>query len=103
VSDGWKIGADIGPGRMVALAEGFSLGDDRRGALLAQGPGMPDAAATLDPATGRLPNVCSPVPAVGGWEEGPLRYFKMKPPTGVKAVGTLVGNETSVGSIWVRA
>ncbi len=83
-----------------ALVGGFSLEDSFGGTLLAQNPGVPDVTVTLDPTTNKLPNVFSPVPASGGWEEGSLQYFKKKFPQGVQAVGTLVGDEKSAESAW---
>ena len=76
-----------------ALVGSFSTFDSFGGTVLAQNPGMPDVSRSLDPATNKLPNVFSPVPLEGGWEEGPLQYFKQKFGTAaVQAVGTLVGD-----------
>ena len=61
--------------------------------MLAQNPGVPDVTEVLDPATNKLPNVYSAVPLEGGWEEGPLQYFKNKFGTAaVQHVGTLVAD-----------
>jgi len=78
-----------------ALVGSFSLQDSYGGQLLAQHPGMPDISVTLDPTTNKLPNVYSVAPLAGGWEEGPLQYFKQKYPSDVTAVGTLVANQPS--------
>ena len=65
-----------------ALVGSFSLEDSYGGSLLAANPGMPDISNVLDTTTGKLPNVYEPVPLNGGWQEGPLQYFKKKfPPT----------------------
>ena len=71
-----------------ALVGGFSLQDNFGGLLLAANPGMPNVSVVLDSATNKLPNVFSAVPLNGGWEEGPLQYFKQKFPNDIKAVGT---------------
>ena len=47
----------------------------------------------LDPATNKLPNVYSAVPLDGGWEAGPLQYYKKKFPDGRRAPsGTFVAD-----------
>jgi len=84
----------------LALVGGFSLQDNFGGQLLAQNPGMPDVAMVLDSATGKLPNVFSAVPLNGGWETGPLQYFKQKFPSDVDAVGTIVSNVGSAEKDW---
>ena len=66
----------------LSLVGGFSLKDSFGGTVLAQNPGVPDVTQVLDPATSALPNVYSAVPLGGGWEEGPLQYFKGKFPHG---------------------
>ncbi len=83
-----------------ALVGGFSLQDNYGGALLAANPGMPDVTMVLDDATNKLPNVYSAVPLNGGWETGPLQYFKKKFPNDVDAVGTLVSNVPSAEKDW---
>ena len=83
-----------------ALVGSFSLNDSYGGTVLTQNPGMPDVSVTLDPATGKLSNVFSPVPLGSGWELGPLQYFKQKFPTGVTAVGSLIANEPSAEAQW---
>ncbi len=83
-----------------ALVGGFSLEDSFGGALLAQSPGMPDVTVTLDPSTNKLSNVYSPAPASGGWQEGPLQYFKQKYPKGITSVASLVADEPSAQTDW---
>jgi branched-chain amino acid transport system substrate-binding protein len=83
-----------------SLVGDFSLEDGFGGALLKQNPGMPNVSVTLDAATNKLPNTYSAVPLDGGWEEGPLQYFKNKFPQAVGATGTLVGNLPSAEADW---
>lgn len=84
-----------------SLVGGFSLQDSYGGALLAADPGMPDVSVVLDIPTTKLPNVYSAVPLLGGWEEGPLQYFKQKFPNDVDAVGTVVSDQASAQVDWV--
>ncbi len=83
-----------------ALVGSFSLEDSYGGSLLAANPGMPDISNVLDTTTGSLPNVFSAVPLNGGWQEGPLQYFKNKFPTDVKAVGAMVASLPSAQTDW---
>jgi ABC-type branched-subunit amino acid transport system substrate-binding protein len=83
-----------------ALVGGFSLQDNFGGALLAKAPGVPDVTMVLDSATNKLPNVYSAVPLNGGWETGPLAYFKKKFPNDVDGVGTIVSNVPSAEKDW---
>jgi len=84
-----------------ALVGGFSLQDNFGGLVLKANPGMPDVSVVLDQATNKLPNVFSAVPLNGGWEEGPLQYFKSKFPDDVDAVGTVVSDQASAQTDWV--
>ncbi len=84
----------------AALVGGFSTFDSFGGTVLAQNPGVPDVTQVLDPKTNTLPNVYSPVPLEGGWQEGPLQYFKTKFGSSVKNVGTLVANLPSPEADW---
>ena len=83
-----------------SLVGSFSLEDSYGGTLLAANPGMPDISNVLDPATGALPNVYSPVPLNGGWQEGPLQYFKHKFPNDVTAVGAMIASLPSAQTDW---
>jgi branched-chain amino acid transport system substrate-binding protein len=83
-----------------ALVGGFSLQDNFGGLVLKANPGMPDVSVVLDQATNKLPNVFSAVPLNGGWEEGPLQYFKKKFPKDVDAVGTVVSDQASAQTDW---
>jgi branched-chain amino acid transport system substrate-binding protein len=87
--------------RDFALVGGFSLQDSFGGALLAAKPSMPDVSVVLDMKTNKLPNVFSAVPLNGGWETGPLLYFKKKFPKTIKAVGTITSNTPSALADWV--
>ncbi len=78
-----------------ALVGNFSLEDQFGGVLLKRNPGVPDVSVTLDQSTLHLPNVFSPAPASGGWQEGSLQYFKSKYPQDITAAGSLVANEPS--------
>ena len=83
-----------------AMVGSFSLQDSFGGTVLAQNPGVPDVSVKLDLHTGNLPNVYSAVPAAGGWQEGPLQYFKAKFPQEIGAVGTLISNLPSAQPGW---
>jgi ABC-type branched-subunit amino acid transport system substrate-binding protein len=83
-----------------ALVGNFSLEDSYGGSLLAANPGMPDVSNVLDTTTGSLPNVFSPVPLNGGWQEGGLQYFKKKFPTDIGAVGAMVADLPSAQTAW---
>ena len=83
-----------------ALVGSFSLEDSYGGAVLAANPGMPDVSNVLDTATGALPNVYSPVPLNGGWQEGELQYFKHKYPSDVTAVGSMIADLPSAQVDW---
>jgi len=83
-----------------ALVGSFSLEDSYGGTLLAANPGMPDISNVLDTATGALPNVFSSVPLNGGWQEGPLQYFKHKFPSDVTAVGAMIASLPSAQTDW---
>jgi branched-chain amino acid transport system substrate-binding protein len=85
----------------AALVGGFSTFDSFGGTLLAQNPGVPDVTEVLDAATNKLPNLYSPVPLEGGWQEGPLQYFKTKFGSApLQHVGTLVANLPSPEVDW---
>jgi len=83
-----------------ALVGSFSLQDNYGGQLLAQDPGMPDVSVALNQSVDKLPNVFAAVPAAGGWQTGPLLYFKQKFPNDVDGVGTIVSNQPSALTDW---
>lgn len=84
-----------------ALVGGFSTFDSFGGTVLAKNPGVADVTNVLDPATNKLPNVYSAVPLLGGWEEGPLQYFKgIFGHAALQKVGTLVADLPSPEADW---
>ncbi len=83
-----------------SLVGGFSLQDNFGGQLLKANPGMPNVSVVLDSTTNQLPNVYSAVPLNGGWEEGPLQYYKKKFPNAINAVGTVVSDQSSALKNW---
>jgi branched-chain amino acid transport system substrate-binding protein len=83
-----------------SMVGSFSLEDSYGGALLAANPGIPDVSNVLDTTTGKLPNVFEPVPLNGGWQEGPLQYFKKKFPSDVNAAASLVADLPSAQTDW---
>ncbi len=83
-----------------ALVGGFSLQDSFGGAVLAAEPGDARRLQVLDIPTTKLPNVYSAVPLLGGWQEGPLQYFKQKFPNDVDGVGTVVADLPSAQVDW---
>jgi branched-chain amino acid transport system substrate-binding protein len=84
----------------LAIVGEFSLQDSFGGKLLAQNPGMPDISNVLSLATSNLPNVFSPVPLEGGWEEGAVQYIKSQFPNDLTA-GAMIGDEPSSEAAWV--
>jgi ABC-type branched-subunit amino acid transport system substrate-binding protein len=83
-----------------SLVGSFSLQDNYGGQLLEQDPGMPDVSVALNASVDKLPNVFAAVPADGGWQTGPLLYFKQKFPNDVDGVGTIVSNQPSALVDW---
>ena len=84
-----------------ALVGGFSTFDSFGGTVLAANPGVPNVAVTLDTATGNLPNSFSPQPASGGWQLGPITYFKNRYPADITHTGALIADVPSAVSKWV--
>ncbi len=83
-----------------ASVGGLSLEDSFSEPLIAANPGFPDVTASLDPATERLPNNFSPVPASNGWPTGPLLYFKQKYPTKITHTATIIADLPSTELAW---
>ncbi len=83
-----------------ALVGSFSVTATSGGQVLAKNPEMPDVSVTVSPADNRLPNLVSPVPLQGGWEEGSLLWFKQKNPIGVLKTGAMVADEPSAVDAW---
>ncbi|MGH9080370.1 MAG: ABC transporter substrate-binding protein [Acidimicrobiales bacterium] len=75
-----------------ATVGSFSLQDGFGGTVLAKDPGVPNVSPTLDPTTSRLANSFSAAPSAGGWQLGPLAYFKSKFPNDVTHAGALVAD-----------
>ncbi len=84
-----------------AIVGSFSLEDSYGGKLLATNPGMPDISNVLDIPTGKLPNVYSPVPLAGGWEEGPIQYFKHRFPQDLDNAAAMVAGTPASEAQWV--
>ena len=83
-----------------ASVGGVTLEDSFSQPLVAAAPGFPDVTASLDPATQKLPNNFSPLPASDGWPTGPLLYFKQKFPTKIAHTGTIIANLPSTELAW---
>jgi ABC-type branched-subunit amino acid transport system substrate-binding protein len=83
-----------------ALVGSFSVTATSGGQVLAKNPQMADVTVTSSITTNKLPNFASPFPLQGGWQEGPLVYFKDKYPSGVKKVGVLVADEPAATQAW---
>ncbi|MGA2836236.1 MAG: ABC transporter substrate-binding protein [Acidimicrobiales bacterium] len=83
-----------------ASVGGLSLEDSFSEPIIAADPGFPDVTASLDPATEKLPNNFSPLPAGQGWPTGPLLYFKQMFPSKVLHTGTIIANLPSTELTW---
>jgi branched-chain amino acid transport system substrate-binding protein len=84
-----------------ALVGSFSVTATTGGKVLGRNPGMPDVSVTVSPTTNVLPNLVSPFPLQGGWQEGPLLFFKQKYPAAVKETGELVADQPSANDAWL--
>lgn len=80
------IGSDF------ATVGSFSLQDSFGGTVLATNPDVPNVSPTLDPATTKLANSFSAAPSAGGWQLGPLAYFKNKFPNDITHAAALVAD-----------
>jgi len=83
-----------------ALVGGFSAQDNVGATVLANNLGMPDVTVAVNSAAADLPNVFSPQPLPGGWEGGPLQYFKKKYPNDINAVGTIISAQPAGLQSW---
>ena len=83
-----------------ALVGGFSIVMTAAGQILARNPGMPMVQPTITPANTKLSNVVSPIPAIGGWQEGSLLYFKSKDPNGITKAAALIAKNPSATDVW---
>ena len=86
----------------LASVGGLSLEDSFSEPLIAANPGFPDVTASLDPATQKLPNNFSPLPASNGWPTGPLLYFKRKYPAQIAHTATIIANLPSTELAWAN-
>ncbi len=83
-----------------ALVGGFSIEATSAGQILKQHPGMPAVEVTVTPANNTLPNLVSPTPLGGGWQEGSLLYFKHLDSKGALKAGAMVANEPAAVDAW---
>ncbi len=83
-----------------ASVGGLSLEDSFSEPEVAANPGFPDVTASLDPATEKLANNFSPIPASNGWPTGPLLYFKQRYPTQIAHTATIIANLPSTETTW---
>jgi branched-chain amino acid transport system substrate-binding protein len=83
-----------------ASVGGLSLEDSFGEPIVAADPGFPDVTASLDPATQKLPNNFSPLPAAQGWPTGPLLFFKQKYPGQIRHTATIIANRPSTELAW---
>ena len=81
--------------KVMAFVGSFTLEDQDGGVILSQHPDIANVSLSLSQSTLDLPNTVSPVPAIGGWQLGPLEYFASEYPQAVKHVGILVAQESS--------
>ncbi len=84
----------------VGLVGGFSLEDSFGGTVLAANPAVPDISQILDTTTEALPNAFSWNPSAGGWQLGPLAYFKQRFPADVTHTGAMIAGEASAETTW---
>jgi branched-chain amino acid transport system substrate-binding protein len=83
-----------------ATVGSFSVEDSYGGTVLKANPQVPNVSQTLDAQTSALPNSFSPNPAAGGYELGPLVYFKQKFPSDVLHTGTLIAAYGAAATVW---
>jgi ABC-type branched-subunit amino acid transport system substrate-binding protein len=81
--------------KVIAFVGSFSLEDQDGGVILSEHPDVPNVSLSLSQSTLNLSNTVSPIPAIGGWQLGPLEYFAQKYPQAVKHVGLLIAQEAS--------
>jgi ABC-type branched-subunit amino acid transport system substrate-binding protein len=84
-----------------AMVGGFSLFDSFGATVLQANPQVPNVTVSLSPVANDLPNTFSPSPAVGGWQLGPLVYFKNKFPSDITHTAALIADEPSATDKWV--
>jgi hypothetical protein len=84
--------------KVVAFVGSFSIWDSCGGTLIPST--MANVSNSLDPVVTKLSNTFSPQPIQNGWGTGPLLWLKQHYPSGVDAVGALVGNISTVLNSW---
>jgi len=84
-----------------AMVGGFSLEDSFGATVLADNPQVPNVTVSLSPVANNLPNTFSPSPAVGGWQLGPLVFFKKKFPQDITHTAALIADQPSAEDKWV--
>ena len=84
--------------KVAAFVGSFSIWDSCGGKLIPST--MANVSNSLDPVVTKLPNTYSPQPIQNGWGTGPLLWLKQHYPSGVDAVGALVGNISTVLESW---
>jgi hypothetical protein len=83
-----------------ATVGSFSVEDSFGGTVLKANPQVPNVSQTLDAQTSALPNSFSPNPAAGGYQLGPLVYFKQKFPSDILHTGALIAAYGAAGTVW---
>jgi ABC-type branched-subunit amino acid transport system substrate-binding protein len=83
-----------------ALVGGFSLQDSFGASVLAANPQVPNVTVSLSPVANALPNTFAPAPSVGGWQLGPLVFFKDKFPSAITHTAALIADEPSSIDKW---
>jgi ABC-type branched-subunit amino acid transport system substrate-binding protein len=78
-----------------AFVGSFSLADASGGSVIQQHPNVANISVSLSSLTSELPNTYSVAPAIGGWQLGPLLWFKKQYPAAVKHVGILEVDEAA--------
>ncbi len=78
-----------------AFVGSFSLADASGGTVLQQHPNVANVSVSLSSFTSKLPNTYSVAVAIGGWQLGPLLWFKQHYPTAIKHVGILAVDEAA--------
>jgi ABC-type branched-subunit amino acid transport system substrate-binding protein len=83
-----------------AMVGSFSLNDQFGATVLAANQAVPNVTVSLSSVANRLPNTFSPSPTVGGWQLGPLAYFKGKFPSDIAHAGALIADQASAVAAW---
>lgn len=87
---------------VLAFVGNFSVYDNCAEDLFKADKTLPDVSNTIaDPAMIKLPNVFSASPAVGGGQEGPLKWFLQQHPEATK-IGTMVTNNPGAVNTWEK-